>query len=214
VAESPDFYVEAGSKLSQGDIVADVPWGIVPDPISVCRPNDPKNSEGKAFYAPHHQTRRGGDAFHNGRVELVHARAKLGRVMVLWHDCEIDKFEEKGMSADKWFAGVAPIIPPDHFPSEVWDKIATGDRLQFFPLPPIASVGLPAGSCVDLRYVWPVRQSLLSKRLASLGTPARLALYDHLFSFLTHRRLRDKVLCPSCHDVIGAEDLFEATADE
>lgn len=59
-------------------------------------------------------------------------------------------------------------------------------------------------SYVDLRHIWPVRQSLLKARLATLSDLARLALFDHLFSFLTRKRLRDSILCPSCHEKIEA----------
>jgi hypothetical protein len=208
---APDFYAAPGPKLSQGDFVDDVPWGLVPDPLLVCRPKDESQQSGGAFYAPYQEVARGGPAFAKERAEIVHARAKLGAGIVLWHDCEIDKFEEKGQPPEKWFAAVAPVILPSVFPKEIWEGITAGERLQFFPLQPLASAGWPTGACVDLRHIWPVRQSLLTKRIAALLAPGRQALFDHLFSFLTHRRLRDAVLCPNCHETISASDLFEST---
>jgi hypothetical protein len=215
LAISPaDFYLQAGAKLSQGDIVRDVPWGRIPDPVLVCRPNDQKAKTGKARYGPKDEIKDGGVAFANARVEQIHARAKQGLGVVLWHDCEIDKFEEQGRSEDQWYAAIAPVVQGEGIPPEIWRGIEAGERLQVFFLPQAQHAGIASPSYVDLRLIWSVNQSLLGNRVATLSGTAQRSLYDHLFSFLTHRRLRDAVICPSCLETISSTDLFDATAEE
>jgi hypothetical protein len=104
------FFAPPGAKLSQGDIVHDVPWGVLDAPVIVCRPRVPLNTKGIADYAQPHECARQ-PAFTRG-PELVHARAgRPGPAVVLWEDCEIDKFEELGEPFAKWFVAVCPIFP-------------------------------------------------------------------------------------------------------
>ncbi len=207
------YYVEPGAKLSQGDLVKDVPWGLLPDPTTVCRPNNKDAEHGKAYYTPRHLTKQGGVAF-GGGTELIHAQARLGMAMVLWHDCEIDKFEEKEKPKEDWFAAVAPVLPLSLIQqADQRERVVAGDRIQLFPLPPLEPVNLP-DSFVDLRHIWSVKQTLLTDRVASLGDVGRNALYEHLFTFLTRNRIRETVLCPACLATIKSADVFEAVAGE
>lgn len=201
-------YLGTGDRLSQGDLVRLVPWGLIDSPLTVCRPNDAAKTDGKAFYAPHDLITQGGAAFTGGRVETVHAQAKTGIGLVLWHDCEIDKFEEKKQPPEKWFAAVAPVIPTSGLPLATLLQVKEYKRRQFFPLPAMPSVDLPE-SYADLRYIWSIKQSLLNDRIAALSELTRAALHDHLFDFLTHRRLREALLCPSCHATLRSNDFFD-----
>lgn len=207
------FYLEPGSKLSQGDLARNIPWGLIPAPLAVCRPNDKTKDEGGSFYAPHDRIRKGGEAFSNGRDETIHASGRLGMALVLWEDCEIDKFEKKKQPPEKWFVAVAPVLPSSRFPPDIWEGVRAGERTQFFHLPALAAKGFDE-SYADLRYIWSVKQTLLVDRAATLGDIARRALYDHLFWFLTNRRLRDKVLCTHCLTTLPASDLFEVSQGE
>lgn len=177
--EGPEFYVALDPKLSQGDIVVGVPWGLIDDPVTVCQPADRSKPQGKATYAPVEAKGFKG-------IQSVHAAAQLGTVMVLWHDCQIDKFENQRRPPEKWFTAVAPVLP---IPTgDAGQAIAAGTRRAFFPLPAYPAIGLNQPSYVDLRHVWPVKQSLLTERKGALSNAAKQALYAHLFTFLTQRR--------------------------
>lgn len=146
------FYREPGAKLSQGDLVRNTPWGLVPDSLSVCRPKDATKAEGGAFYSPHARIKQGGGAFSSGRQETIHASGYLGTALVLWEDCEIDKFENKGQPPDKWFVAIAPIHAATKFQPNVFEGVRAGERAQYFHLPALAAKGLEE-SYVDLRMV-------------------------------------------------------------
>lgn len=212
------FYREPGPKLSQGDIVGQVPWGIIDDPLSVCQPADKNRPEGKAQYAPASSKLKGGrDAFANGRSEWIHASAKRGLGMVLWHDCAIDKFEEKeekeGAAAARSFAGVVPVFPLARLQQpEAREAVRQGDVLDKYYLEPHEPQ--IRESYVDLRLLWPVRQAALVERIVTLGPDPRAALYDHLFTFLTRNQLRDEILCPGCLMPIDAADVFDQVGGE
>jgi hypothetical protein len=124
--------------------------------------------------------------------------------MVICHDCQIDKFENQGKLPDKWFASVAPVVP---CPATEWSNVVARRRRAFFPVPSFEAVGIVDNSYVDLRYLWPLKQSLLGERVITLSQTAREVLYAHLFSFLTQRALRDSAKCPSCGSEISVRDL-------
>ena len=91
MAGTPSFYDKLHPKLSQGDILRDVPWGQVEAPITICRPDQPKNAEGKARYgAPENMNPKG---YRKSIPELLHVNTLRSRAIVLWHDCQLDKFE-------------------------------------------------------------------------------------------------------------------------
>jgi len=113
----------------------------------------------------------------------VHVKAQPGLALVLWQDCQIDKFKNQKKDPSKWFTAVAPIRPITEIQDGL-EAVREGKRRAFFHLPAWDELGIPEGF-VDLRYVWPVSQSILSSRVATLSTTARLALYDRLFAFLT-----------------------------
>lgn len=77
MASSADFYAPLNERLSQGDIIDGVPWGLVDDPVLLCRPDDRSKLQGKAKYGPLEN-----DAPFKG-IESIHARAQVGKVMVL-----------------------------------------------------------------------------------------------------------------------------------
>ena len=197
----PEFYATLEPKLSQGDIFTDAPWGLIDAPVTVCQPVDRSKPQGKASYAPVE-----GKGFKG--IQAVHAAARLGNVMVLWHDCQIDKFENQGRAPEKWFTAVAPVLP---IPTGTGGQaIADGLRRAFFPLPAYPAIGLDQPSYVDLRHVWPIKQSVLTldHRVGTLSGPARQALYSHLFTFLTQRRMSTNLRCSSCGAGFAPEEAF------
>ena len=205
MAEAPDFYAALGERLSQGDVVDGVPWGLIDDPVQVCQPADRSKIQGKATYgplAPHHA----------GGQHAIHAKAQVGLVMVLWQDCQIEKFENQGKPPEKWFAAVAPLhrLPE----GTAGENIARGARRAFFPVPAYPAIGIATNGYVDLRHIWPVKQSLLVKRVGTLSIPSRNALYGHLFTFLTQRSIATNLHCPSCSAALSQDLVFPSLAEE
>jgi hypothetical protein len=104
MGEPADFYASLAGRLSQSDLVRGVPWGLIDAPVTTCQPDAPDRQDGKARYRL-----VGPEGFKGARI--VHAKAQVGEVMVLWHDCQIDKFENQGKPREKWFAAIAPVRP-------------------------------------------------------------------------------------------------------
>jgi hypothetical protein len=188
-----DFYAPLGAELSQGDIVAAIPWGLIDDPLTVCRAEDRSKPEGKARYAPVAALRPPPKG-----VEIIHARAQIGMGMVLWHDCQIDKFKNQGKPETKWFASIAPVVPLQDSDPDAAAAVREGRRRAFFFLPAFAAIGIEKDSYVDLRHIWPLRRSLLSDRRGALSLEARNDLYAHLFTFLTQTVYPHEVRCIHC----------------
>jgi hypothetical protein len=204
-----DFFGALGDRLSQGDIVANVPWGVIDAPFSVCRPDDKSKTEGKARYAP----AAGLNPPFKG-IELVLAKAQLGLGMVLWHDCQLDKFENQNKPPDKWFAAIAPVIPLQQSDAAAAQAVREGRRRAFFFLPAYPAIGLAKDSYVDLRYIWPMKQSLLVDRKGTLTQTARSDLYSHLFSFLTQRQLGSDVTCAHCGKPTPTAEPLKSLVDD
>src|ERR1700693_1233934 len=125
-----DFFAPLGEKLSQGDIVGGVPWGLVDEPITVCRPDDRSKLEGKARYGPLATLK---PPFKG--IESLIAKGQLGLGMVIWHDCQIDKCQNQGKTPAKWFAAIAPVLPLQHADAEGAKAVKEGRRRAFFFVP-------------------------------------------------------------------------------
>ncbi len=180
----PEFFAPLGDRLSQGDILRSVPWGLVDAPITVFRPDD--------------------------RSKPI---ASFGPVIVLWHDCQIDKFLEQNKPLEKWFTGVAPLLPLDRLDSKSAQFVIEGRRRAFFFVPAYPAIGLNDSMYVDLRHIWPIKQALLTERIGTLSPAAREALYAHLFMFLTQREILNELKCGKCGNVIQTRDAFSAEND-
>lgn len=94
------------------------------------------------------------------------------------------------------------------------DHIRQGRRRAFFPIPAYPGVGVAEDGYVDLRHLWPVKQSLLLRRIGTLSPLARSNLYAHLFTFLTQRRPSVELTCPACQASVPFENLFPSTTEE
>jgi hypothetical protein len=172
--------------------------------VTVCRPVDATKNEGRARYTPAADLN---DAFRrtkSGQKEYVHANAARGLGIVLWHGCEIDAYVRRG-KPQKAVVGVAPIfrmVDAVH-QSDARQAIRSLQRRALFPLQAFSVEGrqLDEGY-VDFRYIWSVKQSIVTDRLATLGETALRALYGHLFVFLTRHRSDGGSLCPSCNQVV------------
>ncbi len=184
---SDEVYVPCGSELSQGDIVAALPWGAIDSPLTICRPLNAKVPNGKARYADASKVDR---AFKKRDMkENVHAKAGLGPGMVLWHSCEIADYVRRGQER-KAVVGVAPIFSMDErLPEPHREPVRELRRSAMFPLPPLNIGGTSLGEAyVDFRLIWSVKQSILTERLACLSEGYLQSMYHHLLLFLTRRR--------------------------
>lgn len=125
--------------------------------------------------------------------------------MIVWPDCQIDKFFEQKRDEDRWFAGVAPVLPLASLAEEVRHGIRASRRRMYFYVPANDPLEIPE-SYVDLRHIWSVKQALLKKRVAALTADTQAAFYAQLFSFFTYQRLREPT-CPKCGTEVS---LFES----
>lgn len=185
----PSQYDAIGEKLSQGDIVANCPFGYVPSPLTIYRRESSGLPKGKANYGGTGDVPR---AF-QGPFELIEARATRGLGLVLWADCQIDKFLNQGKPQEKWYVGVAPVFSAKAMSQEKQDNLLEGKRRAFYPLLRFPEIGISELSYVDFRQVWAVSQNLLTERRATLSEVGRKAMYDHLLLFLTDRKVPDLV---------------------
>src|SRR5687767_4570466 len=160
-----EWYAPLGADLSQGDILDDVPFGLIDAPLTICQPPN-KEPRGKGNYRPFAEvtTRRG--------VEFIHAKGDVGRGMVVWPNCQIDKLKNQQRPVTDWFVAIAAVHPMSRLDAAVRDKVVALNRAQFFPLPGNPAVGLSEPSYADLRFIWPVRYSLLANRMAALSGAA------------------------------------------
>ena len=204
-------FVPYGEHLSQGDVVNGVPWGAVDAPLTICRPNNAQLEKGRANYATLSATKRPFHSSHDKR-EIVHARAGYGLGVVLWHDCEIDDHVHRGRPVSKAVAAVAPIFDMVGRIGREEDRQAIRSlrRSALFPVQRFESEGNRFGEAyVDLRLIWSVKQSLLiGNRVATMSAGTLAALYSHLFTFLTRKRLAEKGICPVCDAVFDVADVL------
>ena len=188
MASDDTVYLPCGAELSQGDIVSEFPWGAIESPLTICRPSNAQARKGSARY---NEASGVSDAFRRTRDgrEYIHATAGCGPGIVLWHDCEIDDYLRRNQP-QKAVVGVAPIFTmADRVPQDqAREAIRSRRRSALFPLAPLEVGGLRFGEAyVDFRLIWSVKQSTLTKRLATLSETVRHSLYEHLFLFLTRR---------------------------
>jgi hypothetical protein len=196
-----EWYAAPGETLSQGDIVASVPWGRIDSPLTVCQPANAE-PKGKASYYPIDQLPR------SRSVQYVHAKFKISIGLVLWPDCQIDKAKNQGRPESDWLAAIAPVIPLSSVPAHLHSKVFQFERAQWFPLP--SRPPEVAEDCyADLRYIWTVSTSLLADRKLTLTTAGRQALSAHRFWFDTEVRLRPEIDCPHCSKAIDSSVWFK-----
>ena len=198
------FFIGLSHDLNQGDIVDHIPWGLIEAPTTLCRPNDRKQPNGKAFYGLVGDLKTPAPWAHE--PEFVHASSWSGLAMVLWHGCQLDKWKNRDGNGEqidqsvKAFTAIAPVFSLDHFqPAERRGEVSAQQHYSYFPLPPftVDTRQVPE-SYVDLRHIWPVRQTILTDRLTSISDSARSSLCAHLFTFFTRCRLDINPTCPSC----------------
>ena len=68
-------------------------------------------------------------------------------------------------------------------------------------------------SFVDLRHMVG-QEALLTDRAVAISEASRLALIDHLFTFLTHTRSSEYVDCPTCGEKLARTAPTEPAEDE
>lgn len=205
-SDTQSFYESPGERLSQGDVILSIPWGLVEAPLRICRPHQGDQTP-EAAKAPFGPPEKFSDAFKrpkSNNKEIVFAYGERGKGLVLWHGCQIDKFEELKKKPESWFAGVVPILEiSNRLQPQDREAVESGTHRSFFYLPgnDEASGNFP-DSFVDLRHIWPIKQSLLTERVLTLREHVRLSLYNQLFTFLTRLRLNHAAPCPHCSNEV------------
>lgn len=213
-SEAPGF-TGPGHEINQGDIIVDVPWGLVEHPLTICRPLPPARNGANARAAEKGATPK---PFANG-PEAIHAIGGTNAAVVLWHGCEIDKFLRKRKPRSA-FVGIAPLFTyQERVPNpEHQAAIRELRKLDLFPVPAFNSGGLEVSEgYVDLRYIWSVRQQHVaeqSRRVATMSDTLRSAFFYHLFTFFTRSQFRESVTCPHCASSIALDALAVGVEDE
>jgi hypothetical protein len=187
------FRDELRPTLSQGDLIGQVPWGIFPDPLVLCRPARSGTGKESIPWADPWPSQQ--KPFAKG-IEEVHFSAQVSQGVVLWDDCQIDKLGNSGRPKEKWFAAVAPVLPAKLLQKGSVPAME-GQVRRYFPLAKDDKSGVLDDSYIDLRHIIPIRYSLLeARRVASMTDVGRAALMAHLFTFLTSMKVPDA--CTNC----------------
>lgn len=200
----PLFFVpiDPTARPRQGEIIADLPWGLIESPLKICRP---QTGRGAVQQAAGHEADKLESAFKKHEMEVIHARGGRTLGMIVWADCELDKSMEQERDENRWFAGVAPVMPLARFEEAIRPGIRASRRRSYFYLPANPTIDLPE-SYVDLRRIWSVKQSLFKQRVVALSEPAVRALQAHMYGFFTYQMPIDLKACPACGNAIK---LFE-----
>jgi hypothetical protein len=171
------------------------------EPLIVCRLTNAKYTTGPGKAAVATACNPPAFSTQSGK-EVIHVQARPAKVVVLWENCQIDKFKNQKPSRpeDEWFAAVAPIFPMTTIPTDEHRRAIIEMRNESrFPLPGAPDSPIAEDSYIDFRYIAPVRQGVLrANRAGTVSRQTLDALYGHLFGFLTGRRILDAVSCPAC----------------
>jgi hypothetical protein len=163
-------------EVSQGDVVADVPFSILVDPLTPLQFAD--GPKGKPAWMQCEKP-----VVHK-RTQRVHVLAALKprAGIILSHDCEIDK------TKDRPRVMLAPVAKISELPEKTQAVVLEQRHLALVPLPGLKDLG----DCfADLRGVTTVPSELVlsNQRLASMTDEARLRLHGYLVAFLLRKRL-------------------------
>ena len=163
---------ELHPDLSHGDVIEFVPIASLVAPLSPLRPA-PVTKGGGRTWEPF-QTELPG-------TSLIHflARGNLFRVIVLSHDCELDKDKSKKRVL------VAPIAYIEQIPILLRDNLLAQRQRSKFPMVDVPGLG---DVYADLRSMNSVDRALVAsgKRLATLSKLGRERLRAQVVDFLFH----------------------------
>lgn len=164
------------AEVSQGDVIASVPFLIATVPIAYLQYTD--GAKGKPCWA---ET----DApVIQKKTQRMHALGAFvpRNGIILSHDCEIDKAKERPRML------FAPVALISDLPPETQTVVLAQGHLALVPLPDLPS----AGMCyADLRAMTTVPSSLIDghERLASMTDQGRARLHAYLVAFLLRKKL-------------------------
>ena len=121
--------------------------------------------------------------------------ARQARVIVLSHDCELDKPNERGQ-----FALAAEVRRADEIPKGTWLNIVAGNGWNALYLPGGAAFG---DAFIDFGRIHRVQRAALDgavtygRRLASLTDSAREAVVYALTSYFLHEDILPPIVPPA-----------------
>lgn len=160
-------------KLSQGDIVADLPIFQAMKPVKYLKKTTYKNNISGWVESV--------EAIVDGeRKAHFLAIGKLAPGIVISHSCELDKGKGRVI--------VAPIAPISSVPEEQQHKILGQEHFALMPLPNIPEIGT---SYADLRSISFLHRDIVdsSRRIASMSEMATERLIAQIVAFFARKKL-------------------------
>lgn len=159
------------SELSQGDVLTNVPISSLTNPPQfLAGAALGKGVSGKGWVETP-QIKTDGDGLGHAL-----ARARIGTVIVISHDCEIDKKDAQPVV-------VAVLRSTDTLNGAERSKVMTQRSLRAMPLPDVPKLG---EHYVDLRFMCSMPKGVLMKcdRVASMTDEAVLRLQAQVLGFV------------------------------
>jgi hypothetical protein len=163
-------------EMSQGDIVASVPFSMITLPVSYLKYTELAKKRSGWEVCDQPVVQKSTQRMH----VLAAFKAKMG--VVLSHDCELDKPKDNGRIL------LAPVAPITDVPEATRTLILEQRTRALIPLPDLGNFG----TCfADLRSMTSVPHSLVdsSSRIGSMTDHAVLRLHAQLVSFLLRKQL-------------------------
>jgi hypothetical protein len=178
--EPPPRWWQTGLKprLSQGDILADVPFCLPVSPIAPLRETQLKG--GRVAW----------EASSRGALTRLKAHTLATHVdryaLVVSHDCELDKPKPNPVL-------VAPVLPIHTLTPDMQAKVLSQDSRSALPLPEVPGIGT---MYAELRYVTalPNEFARAARRVASMGPEGKARLSAQLVLFLLRLRIPEDAL--------------------
>ena len=160
------------SDLSQGDVLSAASIGVITSPIRFLRHET--LSKGRGGWSESDQP-----VPRDNKVPML-AMGQVGAVVVLSHDCEIDKQQSRVI--------VAPILPISSLDAKTQQATLAGKIFALGPLPDVPGLGT---HYFDFRSTTAVARAGVNSltRVASLTDEGVKLLQARIFGFFTRREI-------------------------
>jgi hypothetical protein len=195
-----EFYQLPLSRLTQGDILRDVPSLFVPDPeITFLRKRAGPRGPVGDLYVLGDQEIKPQQAF-NPDGDFAVASVQSANAILLTHSCELDNSPRAQIA----FALIRSMAP---LQEDAKSTIRSGGNRRLLYLPPNDDPEL-IESYVDLSRVTTIRRDAVpeQRRLLSLTEASLTALYFGLMRYFTRHIADEEAIAQLAHDALTLPD--------